>query len=267
MIAHEQPVAHLRAIAINRKRLARERVRNHERNQLFWKVQRPVIVAAVGDQRGQPVGVVPGANQVVAGRFGRGVRRVGRVRRLFMEGRVVRRERAVDLVSGNMQEAEFCLVGQRLIVCARGLQQSKRAVDVGLQKCFRARDRAVHMRLRGEVHDRRRLVLFKQRRDQSGVVDIAVHEGVRGVLLHGRQVFRVAGVGQLVQIDDVERSLLQRFKHKVGADKTGAASNENGLRVGFVHEFLLFRGHGCNGAVDSLAARLRVRLRVWLLPR
>ena len=106
MIAHKQPVAHLAAIAIDGQRLAGEGVRDHQRNQLFRKVQRAVVVGAVGNQRGQAVGVVPGADQVVTRSLGCRVRAVGRVGGLLVESGVGGRERAVNLVGGDVQEAE-----------------------------------------------------------------------------------------------------------------------------------------------------------------
>src|SRR5690606_1761292 len=42
-----EPVAHLLAIAVHRQRLPRERVEDHERDQLLREVVRPVVVAAV----------------------------------------------------------------------------------------------------------------------------------------------------------------------------------------------------------------------------
>ena len=51
-----------------------------------------------------------------------------------------------------------------------------------------------------------------------------------GVALDVLQVLQVAGVGQLVQIDEADvLVLLQHVMHKVGADETGTAGNEIGF--------------------------------------
>ncbi|MNP55638.1 hypothetical protein D3C76_1502990 [compost metagenome] len=74
MIFDKQPVAHLLAVAIDRQRLAGQRVENHQGNQLLGEVKRPVVVRAVGQQHGQTVGALPGADQVVGRRLARRVR-------------------------------------------------------------------------------------------------------------------------------------------------------------------------------------------------
>ena len=58
------------------------------------------------------------------------------------------------------------------------------------------------MRLGREVEHRARLVLGQQLVDQGAVADVALHEDVLGVALQRGQRFEVAGVGQLVEVDD-----------------------------------------------------------------
>ena len=121
MVLDVEPVAHLLAVAVDRQRLAGEGVDDHQRDQLLGEMERPVVVAAVGRQHRQPVGVVPGADQVVARRL---ARRIGAVRLVgvgFAEGRVVGAERAVDLVGRDVEEAE------RRLVCAGRASTSARA--------------------------------------------------------------------------------------------------------------------------------------------
>ena len=102
----EEPVADLLAVAVDGKRLALERVGDHERDELFGELEGAVVVGAVGDDGGQAVGVDPGADEMVAGGLGGGVGAVGREGRLLVEGRVVGGEGAVDLVGGDVEEAE-----------------------------------------------------------------------------------------------------------------------------------------------------------------
>src|SRR4051812_11780605 len=65
VVVHMEPVAHVFTVAVYRQRLFAERALNRERNQLFGKLVRTVIVRAVADDRGQSVGVKPGAHQVI----------------------------------------------------------------------------------------------------------------------------------------------------------------------------------------------------------
>ena len=77
------------AVAIHRQGLARQRVDDHQRNQLLGKVVRPIVVGAVGGQHRQAVGVVPGAHQVVAGGLAGRIRAVGLVAVGLGKGRIV----------------------------------------------------------------------------------------------------------------------------------------------------------------------------------
>ena len=116
MVFDIQPIAHLHAITIHWQRLARQRIHNHQWNELFRKVQRPIVVAAIGGEHWQAIRVVPCAHQVVAGRLAGTVRAVGFVLVVFTEGRILWREAAVHLIGGHMQKAKLLL---RL--CTQGL--------------------------------------------------------------------------------------------------------------------------------------------------
>ena len=84
-------------------------------------------------------------------------------------------------------------------------------------------DGSVDVALGGKMHDRARLVLRQQLRDQLGVADVAVDEGMALVSLDSRQVAEVAGVGQLVEIDDGLVLAGQPVKDKIGAYESRAA--------------------------------------------
>ena len=77
VVADIEPVAHVESVAVDGQRLAVEGVENDERNQFFRKLKRAVIVGAIGGESRQPVGVVVGAHQVIAGGLGGGVGAVG----------------------------------------------------------------------------------------------------------------------------------------------------------------------------------------------
>ena len=106
VVAHVEPVAHLHAVAVHGQVFTGQGVDDHEGDEFFWKVQRAVVVAAVGGEHGQAVGVVPGAHEVVAGGLAGRVRAVGLVGVVFGKGGVGGREGAVDLVGAHMQELE-----------------------------------------------------------------------------------------------------------------------------------------------------------------
>src|SRR6266516_2609832 len=222
-----KPVTHLLAVAIYRKRLTGERVQDHQRNQLLWKVVRSVVVAAVGRDDRQSVSMVPRANQVIAGRFARRVWRVRLVGTGLGKGRIRGGQRAVDLISRDVHETKVLLAIARQLrpISANRLEQIERAHDIGLDEIAGTMNRPIHVRFRGEVDDRARVVLREHPAYQLAIADVALYEHMAGIVLQRSQVRQVTGVGELVEIDDMLVRLSEPGMDKIAADKTGAASN------------------------------------------
>lgn len=65
VIFYIEPVTDLLAFAVERKGLAFQRVENDKGYKLLWKVEGAIIVGAVGQQHGQPIGPMPGANEMI----------------------------------------------------------------------------------------------------------------------------------------------------------------------------------------------------------
>jgi len=61
---------------------------------------------------------------------------------------------------------------------------------------------------------------------QYAIADVAAHEEMARVSLQAGKVLRIAGVGQLVEIDDRSGFAGNPLQHKVGPDETGPAGNE-----------------------------------------
>ena len=152
----------------------------------------------------------------------------------------VRTQSAVHLIGGHLQVllALFPGLGIGVVPCLLGaLQQVDGAHHVALHKNFGVLDGAVHMALGGKVDDVVEIVLCKQALHQLLVADIALHEHMAGVALHVLQVFQIACVGQLIQIDQQDlRVFFEHIVHKVGTDKTGAAGDQ----IGFHRSVSLF---------------------------
>src|SRR5262245_44069076 len=106
MVFHIKPIAHVRAVTVDRQRLAFERVEHHKRDQFFGKMKRTVVVGAVRNDYGQAIGAKPGTRQMVSRRLGRRVGRGGVVGRCLAES-TVGTKRAVDLVRRYMQKAKI----------------------------------------------------------------------------------------------------------------------------------------------------------------
>ena len=64
------------------------------------------------------------------------------------------------------------------------------------------------MALGGKVDDVIEVIFLEQPFDQFLVADIALHKDVARVALDALQVFQVAGIGQLVQVDQQDVVML-----------------------------------------------------------
>ena len=115
----------------------------------------------------------------------------------------------------------------KCILHRRRMTRRDRAHDIRLHKDFRVRNRTIHVRLRRKVDDAVKVVFFKQRRHQFLVADIALHKDVALIPFHALQVLQIAGIRQLVQID--QENIVVLFEHviyEVRSDKTRAAGDQ-----------------------------------------
>jgi hypothetical protein len=126
---------------------------------------------------------------------------------------------AVHLVGGNLHEARDAQL-------AGGVQQHLSAAHVRPHHRLRVLDRAVDVRLGGEVVDQ--VAAFHDLADDDRIADVAAHELVAWIVLHRRQVLQIAGVGQLVEDDDAAVARLrQQQLHEVAADESGATGDQD----------------------------------------
>ena len=106
VVAHMQPVAHMQAITVYRQWLAGQGVDDHQRDEFFGKLVGAVVVAAMGDDGGHAVCVVPGAHQMITGGLAGAVRAVGSASVCFGKGVGLWLQAAIHLIRGDMQKAE-----------------------------------------------------------------------------------------------------------------------------------------------------------------
>src|SRR5690349_5727557 len=92
-------------------------------------------------------------------------------------------------------------------------------------------NRAVDVALGSEMHHGTWLVLAEQRSHELAVSDVALHETMPDVAFYPGQICQIAGVGQLVEIDDGGLLGCHPLQHKIGADESGAAGHDNGVRA------------------------------------
>ena len=82
------------------------------------------------------------------------------------------------------------------------MKQVKRADDVGLDEFPWAVDRAIYMALGSEVHDRVWAVLREDCAECCGVAKIDLLESVIRIAVEVGQRLGVAGISQLIEVDD-----------------------------------------------------------------
>eukprot|EP00913_Durusdinium_trenchii_P006019 g5631.t1 len=142
------------------------------------------FAGGLGEQVG--AGLAGGVGRAGAEGVGLGEPQLGAV-----EGEV-----AVDFVGGDVHEA--ALPGAEACEVEQGL----RAEDVGADEGLRVGDGAVHVALCGEVEDD--VGALHVGLDGAGVADVGVGELVTRVGVRAREVVGVAGVGEGVEVDDVD---------------------------------------------------------------
>src|SRR5664279_6644938 len=140
-----EPVANLPAVAVKRKRLSVERIGGEERNQLLGILVRAVGVRAARDAGLYAEGADVSGDVQVAGRLGDAVG-AGRAERIGFARGAARLEVTVDLVGGDLDVAHPCLAYQ--------LEQRLRTDELGAPEVGGAENRAIDMRIGGEVDDR-----------------------------------------------------------------------------------------------------------------
>ena len=199
VVGDVQPVPPLEAVAVERQRPVVERVRDEQRDELLGVVERAVRVRAAGDHRVDAVRDVVAPREQLTGRLRGGVRRA-RVERVVLAG-VPLGDRAVHLVRRDLDEADLPVLA---VLRPDGLEQGVDADDVRDEEGLRLEDRAVHVRLGGEVEHR--VGLADELADRGGVGDVPADEAQPGRLLgvveHRPEVRLVAGVRELVEDRD-----------------------------------------------------------------
>ena len=147
--------------------------------------------------------------------------------------RVGELEGTVDLVGRDVVE-EFPLVafGAGFPADLCGLEKGKCAHHVGAGESEGVEDRAVHMAFGREMDHAVDLIFLHDAAHLVVVADVGPDEGIVGFVLDVLQVGEVAGVGELVEVDDVVVGIfVDEETDHVRTDESGASGDEN------VHDF------------------------------
>ena len=85
------------------------------------------------------------------------------------------------------------------------------------------------MRLGRKVDDGRRPVSLQQACDKLGIADVAVNEGMAGVVGDTREIFEIARISELVETDDRGQVVGKPGENEIGADEAGRPGHQDRL--------------------------------------
>jgi hypothetical protein len=95
------------------------------------------------------------------------------------------------------------------------------------------------MALSGQMNNRAGAVALQQSVNQIRIADVPLHKDLPGFSGKTLQVFEIARIGELVQVDNRACREVKPVQHEVGSDETRTAGNE--YCVGQFQAYRLFR--------------------------
>src|ERR1700690_3639364 len=97
--------------------------------------------------------------------------------------------------------------------------------DVGLNKISGAMDGTIHMAFRRKIDDSARAMFGKQFANQLRVADVAAHKDVARIILERCEIFQIARIGQLIQINHSLIVLREPVEDEIRTNKACATSH------------------------------------------
>ena len=144
----------------------------------------------------------------------------------FFEKWAVRPERAEHFVGGDVDETEAtaAIARQTAPIGERLVEHHERSNDIGLDEGRRPVDRAVDMALGRKMHDDVGLEARQRPTHRSTIADIGLNEREPRVARDRRQRGKIAGVGKLVEDQDLAVRGPNELSAYGRANEAGAAS-------------------------------------------
>jgi hypothetical protein len=127
----------------------------------------------------------------------------------------------------HQSKVSFFGFGQASVISSHFFQQREGSVNIGADKIAGASYRSIDVALGGEMHDSTRLKATEKATQEGPVRDIAMHKLVSLIVRNGRQVVKISGIRELVEIYDGSRIALHPPQNEIGSDETCSASHED----------------------------------------
>ena len=135
---------------------------------------------------------------------------------------------------------------QRIPIPTRGIEQRECADNIGGNKIRGPVNRAIDVALGCEIDDGPRPVKAQQMQHQVSITDVAADEYVSRIALERGEIAEIAGVGQLVEVDDRLVAAVEPVENEIGTDEPGTSGHQNhagSTRRGHLRAFLSRAGH------------------------
>src|SRR5581483_8327891 len=142
----------------------------------------------------------------------------------FRECRVTGPERAVNFVGRNMEKPEslFFFARHSGPVSPCFFQQAKGSVHVCADEVVGTVDGTVHVALRRKMNNGDRTMGQKYFGNLLAIAHVSMNEGISLIGRNRRQVCGIAGIGELVKIDDVRGLARKPLQNKIRTDESDA---------------------------------------------
>ena len=148
--------------------------------------------------------------------------------------RAIHLQRTVNLIGGDVIEAlPLVFLGEGIPPEPGGLQQAQGPQHVRPCERERVLDAAVNVALSSQMDDAIDILLPHQFVHPVEIADVSLDERIVRPVLDVLEVGKIAGIGQLIDIDDMIVGILRHEKaHYVRANETGSSGDDD---RSFVH--------------------------------
>ena len=146
---------------------------------------------------------------------------------------MIQPQRTIYLIGRDVIEPlALIFLRQTLPVQLSRLQHTQRSHHIRASKSKRILDRTIHMALCCQMNNAIHFLLLHQRINRVKVADIGLHKTIIRLILYVLQVSQIAGISQLVYIDNaILWILVDKKSYHMATNKSGTAGNNNSFHI------------------------------------
>ena len=201
MVFHIKPVAHVAAVAVDRKFLSFQNILDDKRDQLFGEVIRAVVIGTAGNGHRHFIGIMVSHNHHVGAGLGSTVRAM-RTKRGLLRKVAVGTQRTVHLIRRHLMVAHPLTPGRIAILIltrhpgtASCIQQVLRTQNISNEEELRILNATVYVTLGSKVHHVVEFKFGKQFVGKYPVADVTFYKETAFVINVFSDGSKVSGIG------------------------------------------------------------------------